>query len=374
MPTVTIPRRTSRRPLRAATAVAAMVAGLLAFAEPGSSASRLPGSDASTEPGDVKTVSTGWTTPWGIGWLPDGSALVGESETFKVFRLTQAGQKTLVGTVPEAETTKAEDGVLGIAVSPHWEQDHYIFVYHTASGGNRITRMTYDGSTLGNAHTVLTGIEWGSLHNGGRLAFGPDGYLYASTGEAGRPDLAQDKNSLNGKILRMTVDGMPAPGNPFNTYVYSYGHRNPEGLAFDAAGRLWESELGPDSNDELNLIEPGHNYGWPTCKGPCDTPGMTNPKATWDVSEAAPSGLAYADGNLYMAALRGRRLWRIPVSGTDVGTPVAYYQDLYGRLRTVAKVPGKEALWLFTSNTDHNGDEPDGSDQVLEAALKPAAS
>ncbi|MGW7403999.1 PQQ-dependent sugar dehydrogenase [Streptomyces sp. NPDC054833] len=369
-----MPRRTpGRRPLCTAAAVAAMVAGLLALADPGSGASRLPGARAATEPGDVTSVSTGWTTPWGVSWLPDGSALVGESETFKIYRLSPAGEKILVGSVPETVTTKQEDGLLGIAVSPHWAEDHYIYVFHTADEGNRIARMTYDGTTLGDYHALLTGIKRGDWHNGGGLVFGPDGYLYAGAGDAHQDQLAQDKDSLNGKILRLTTDGKAAPGNPFGTYVYSYGHRNPEGLAFDSAGRLWASELGPDSNDELNLIEPGNNYGWPTCVGPCDTAGMTNPKATWSVSDASPSGLAYADGNLYMASLRGQRLWRIPVSGTDVGTPVAYYQDKYGRLRAVQKVPGRAALWLFTGNTDHNGNQPDGSDQVLEAALKPTA-
>ncbi|MEU6064488.1 MULTISPECIES: PQQ-dependent sugar dehydrogenase [Streptomyces] len=351
-----------------------MVAGLLVLAEPGSSASRLSGSPASTEPGDAKSISTGWTTPWGVSWLPDGSALVTESETFKIFRLTPAGERILVGVVPETVTTKQEDGLLGIAVSPHWQQDHFIYVFHTAGEGNRIARMTYNGSTLSDYRVLLAGIEWGDWHNGGGLVFGPDGYLYAGAGDAHQQELAQDENSLNGKILRMTADGKPAPGNPFGTYVYSYGHRNPEGLAFDAAGHLWASELGPDSNDELNLIEPGKNYGWPTCVGPCNTAGMTNPKATWPVSDASPSGLTYADGSLYMAGLRSKRLWRIPVSDTNVGTPVAYYQEKYGRLRAVQKVPGRDALWIFTSNTDHNGDQPDGSDQVLEAPLKSAAS
>ncbi|WP_235455548.1 PQQ-dependent sugar dehydrogenase [Streptomyces olivochromogenes] len=375
MPTVTMARGTSRRrPLRAATAVAAMAAGLLVLAEPGSSASLLAASRASSEPGTARTISTGWTTPWGVSWLPDGSALVNEAETFKIFRLTQSGAKILVGTVPETVTTKQEDGLLGIAVSPHWQQDHYIYLFHSASEGNRIARMTYDGSALGDYHVLLSGIARADWHNGGRLVFGPDGYLYAATGDSEHQELAQDKNSLNGKILRLTVEGKPAPGNPFGTYVYSYGHRNPEGLAFDPEGRLWASEIGPESNDELNLIEPGKNYGWPTCTGPCDTPGMTNPKATWAVTEASPSGLVYADGSLYMASLRGMRLWRIPVSGTGVGTPVAYYTNQYGRLRTVVKVPGRNTLWVFTCNSDHNGTQPDGSDQVLETDLKSSAS
>ncbi|MFE5810124.1 PQQ-dependent sugar dehydrogenase [Streptomyces sp. NPDC056491] len=352
---------------------------LVGVAGAGPSASALPaehppGNHALTEPGAVRTVSTQWTTPWGMSWLPDGSAVISERETFKLFRLTQAGGKTLMGTVPESMTTGAEDGVLGVAVSPRWNNDHYIYILHTTATGNRIARMTYDGSTLGGYTPLVTGIKKERVHNGGRLKFGPDGYLYASMGDAFQHTLAQDKNSLNGKILRLTADGKPAPGNPFGTYVYSYGHRNPQGLTWDAQGRLWASEIGPTDVDELNLIEPGKNYGWPTCSGPCTTEGMTNPKASWPTSEATPSGIAYADGNLYMAGLRGKRLWRIPVSGTTLGTPVAHFKDVYGRLRTVEKVPGKNALWLSTTNTDRNGGQPDGADTVLEVALtEPAA-
>ncbi|MET7622413.1 PQQ-dependent sugar dehydrogenase [Streptomyces sp. NPDC005408] len=352
-----------------------MVAVLLVgYAGPGNGASSLPTNATRTEPGKVKTVSTDWTTPWGLSWLPDGSAVISERETFKLFKLTQAGVKTLMGTVPGAYTTGAEDGVMGVAVSPTWDKDHYIYILHTTAGDNRIARMTYDGSTLGAYTELLIGIKRGPIHNGGRLEFGPDGYLYAAMGDAWGSVNAPDKNSLNGKILRLTVEGKPAPGNPFDNYVYSYGHHNPEGLTWDAEGRLWESEIGPDQHDELNLIEPGKNYGWPTCVGPCATEGMTNPKATWPVADASPSGLTYADGNLYMAGMRGKRLWRIPVSGTEVGTPAAYFKDVYGRLRTVEKVPGRDALWLTTTNTDRNGGQPDGADQVLEVELATPAS
>ncbi|WP_345042011.1 PQQ-dependent sugar dehydrogenase [Streptomyces sannanensis] len=348
----------------------------MSFVGPGSAASASPAAHAVTEPGAVKTVTSGLTTPWGMAMLPDGSALIAERETFRLFKISPTGEKSFVGSVPRTMTTRVEDGVLGIAASNNWEHDHYIFVLHTApDGNNRIARMTFDGSRLGDYRLLLTGIKWGEIHNGGRLRVGPDGYLYASTGEANKSSLAQNKNSLNGKILRMTFDGRPAPGNPFKNYVFSYGHRNPEGLAFDAQGRLWASEISSDKNDELNLIEAGKNYGWPTCVGPCDVAGMTNPKAYWRPSEASPSGLTYADGSLYMAAMRGRRLWRIPVSGTTLGTPVAYYTDKYGRLRTVEKVPGRNALWLSTTNTDRNGGKSFGEDKVLEVELTaPAAS
>ncbi|WP_256914174.1 PQQ-dependent sugar dehydrogenase [Streptomyces hilarionis] len=323
-------------------------------------------------PSSVTTSSTGWTIPWGIHWMPDGkSALVTERDDFRVWKVTKDGTKTRVGTVPNTVTTDGEGGLLGVAVDPQWASDHYVYFMHTASEGNRVVRMTYDGDSLTGYKILLQGIKKNRYHNGGRLAFGPDGYLYVSTGEAQTPALAQDKNSLNGKILRMTTDGRAAPGNPFGTYVYSYGHRNPQGLAFDRNGRLWEAEFGNSSKDELNLIKPGANYGWPTCEGSCDVAGMTNPKKTWNVSEASPSGIAIVRNSVYMASLRGERLWRVPIEGDSekVGTATAYYVGTYGRLRTVTKVPGADQLWLSTTNCDNNGGAADGSDKILRVTI-----
>ncbi|OLZ66395.1 oxidoreductase [Streptomyces sp. IMTB 2501] len=323
-------------------------------------------------PSSIATLSTGWTIPWGTYWLPDGkTALVTERDDFRVWKVTKDGTRTQVGTVPEAVTTNGEGGLLGVAVDPQWQTNHYVYFMHTAAEGNRVVRMTYDGTKLGDYKILLQGIKKNRYHNGGRLAFGPDGYLYVSTGEAQQPDLAQDKNSLNGKILRMTTDGRPAPGNPFGNYVYSYGHRNPQGLAFDRNGRLWEAEFGNSSKDELNLIKPGADYGWPLCEGSCNVAGMTNPKATWNVNEASPSGIAIVRNVVYMASLRGERLWRIPINGgtESVGTPTAYYVGTYGRLRTVTKVPGADQLWLSTTNCDNNGGAADGSDKIFRVTI-----
>ncbi|MFF4399045.1 PQQ-dependent sugar dehydrogenase [Streptomyces sp. NPDC001480] len=323
-------------------------------------------------PSSISTLSTGWTIPWGTYWMPDGkSALVTERDDFRVWKVTKDGTRTQVGTVPNAVTTNGEGGLLGVAVDPGWDSNHFVYFMHTAAEGNRVVRMTFDGTQLSGYTVLLQGIKKNRYHNGGRLAFGPDGYLYVSTGEAQTPDLAQDKNSLNGKILRMTTDGKPAPGNPFGNYVYSLGHRNPQGLAFDRSGRLWEAEFGNSSKDELNLIKPGANYGWPTCEGSCSVAGMTNPKATWNVSEASPSGIAIVRNVVYMASLRGERLWRIPINGDNesVGTPTAYYVGTYGRLRTVTKVPGADQLWLSTTNCDNNGGAADGSDKLFRVSI-----
>ncbi|WP_055551767.1 sorbosone dehydrogenase family protein [Streptomyces sp. NBRC 110028] len=359
-----------RNTLVAAVATTALTAGLLLAQAGTGNAAPTAADSASSAPSTIKTVSSDWTVPWGLGWLPDGSALITERDSFKLFKLTQSGTKTQVGTVPNVVTTSGEGGLMGLAVSPNWNTDHYVYLMHTASDGNRIARMTYDGSSLSGYKALATGIKKNRYHNGGRLKFGPDGYLYASTGDAQTADLAQDKDSLNGKILRMTTDGKPAPGNPFGTLVYSLGHRNPQGLTWDPQGRLWEVELGNNKYDELNLIEPGKNYGWPTCEGSCSTSGMTSPKRQWSVGDASPSGVTYADGALYMAALRGERLWRIPVDGTSAGTPQAYYTNSYGRLRTVETVPGENTLWLSTTNADKNGGEPDGADKVFQVDLQ----
>ncbi|WP_067140165.1 PQQ-dependent sugar dehydrogenase [Microtetraspora malaysiensis] len=329
-------------------------------------------------PSSITTISSGWTIPWGLSWLPDGqTALATERDDkvtagqFKVFKVTLAGARTQVGTVPNVQTTGGEGGLLGVAVDPGWASNHYVYFFHTASEGNRIVRMTYNGTSLSGYTILVQGIKKNKYHNGGRLAFGPDGYLYASTGDAQTSSLAQDTTSLNGKILRMKADGTPAPGNPFGTLVYSYGHRNPQGLAFDRNGRLWEAEFGDSSFDELNLIKPGGNYGWPTCEGTCGVSGMTNPKATWPVSTASPSGIAIVRNVVYMGALRGERLWRIPITGDteNVGAATAYYVGAYGRLRTVVKVPGADQLWLTTTNTDNNGGAANGADKIFRVAI-----
>ncbi|MGW8669532.1 PQQ-dependent sugar dehydrogenase [Streptomyces niveus] len=323
-------------------------------------------------PTDITTVSTGYSIPWGMHWLPDNSsALVTERNTFKVFKVTPTGQRTEVGTVPESQTTGGEGGLMGVAVDPNWASNHFVYFMHTSSEGNRIARMTYDGTRLTGYTALLKGIAKNRYHNGGRLAFGPDGHLYATTGDAQNPSLAQDRNSLNGKILRMTTTGAPAPGNPFGNHVFSLGHRNPQGIAFDPQGRLWEAELGENARDELNLVKSGANYGWPICEGTCSQTGMTNPKATWTTAEASPSGIAVVDSAVYMASLRGERLWRIPVNAgnENVGTPQAHYVGTYGRLRGVTKVPGANALWLSTTNVDSNGGEPAGSDKIFRVTI-----
>jgi glucose/arabinose dehydrogenase len=317
-------------------------------------------------------IAQGLDTPWGLGFLPDRSALVTERDTAAVKRITPGGAVTAVGTIPGVDPA-GEGGLLGLAVSPSFADDATIFVYFTAPGDNRIARLTYSGGTLGVPSPIVTGIPKGRIHNGGRLAFGPDGMLYAGTGESGERPLAQDRGSLGGKILRMTPDGKPAPGNPFpGSLVYSYGHRNVQGLAFDETGQLWAAEFGQNTWDELNVIKAGANYGWPEREGTGSGGPYVDPVAQWQVEDASPSGIAIAGGAVYMAGLRGQRLWRIPISGTSAGTPRAYFQGSYGRLRTVMAAPDG-SLWLTTSNRDGRGEPRDGDDRVLRLTLSPSS-
>lgn len=324
-------------------------------------------------PGTPTQVSSGWSIPWDVNFAPSGTfALVTERDNFRVFKINKNGSgKTQVGTVPNSQTTSGEGGLMGVAFSPTWNgtTDQEVFFMHTSTDNNRIAKMNFNGTSLSGYSVVLNGMRKSRYHNGGRLRFGPDGFIYVAIGDSQQSNLAQDKNSLNGKILRITKSGAPAPGNPFGTAIYSFGHRNPQGLAWDSAGRLWSSELGNSSADELNLILPGRNYGWPTCEGNCSVSGMTNPKRTWSTSSASPSGLAYANGALYMAALRGERLYRIVLNGESVSSVTSHWTGTYGRLRAVSKVPGENAIWFGTTNADNNGGEPDGSDKLFRSNL-----
>ncbi|MGP3928152.1 PQQ-dependent sugar dehydrogenase [Streptomyces sp. 8N616] len=350
---------------------------------PGTSASREPGgspapqgtSPAAPAKGSVKvvrTVAEGLESPWGLAPLPGGDLLVSSRDTGKIFRIAAgSGKKTELGSVPGVSPA-GEGGLLGIAVAPTFGEDHLVYAYFTTDSDNRIARLLYDekkpaGSQLGAPDTVLKGIPKGTVHNGGRIAFGPDRMLYAGTGESGDQGLSQDKTSLGGKILRMTPDGEPVHGNPGpDSVVYSYGHRNVQGLAWDAEKRLWAAEFGQNTWDELNLVEPGKNYGWPLVEGRGGRSGYVDPVEQWTTDEASPSGIAYVKGSIWMAGLRGERLWRIPLAGTKpVAEPQAFLDGRYGRLRTV--VPdGANGLWLVTSETDGRGAPESGDDRILQ--------
>ncbi|MET8974116.1 PQQ-dependent sugar dehydrogenase [Streptomyces sp. NPDC004539] len=320
----------------------------------------------------VRTVAEGLESPWGVAAIPGGGLLVGSRDEGTVTLVGVGdGRKTEVGEVPGVSAA-GEGGLLGLALSPRFASDRMVYAYFTSESDNRIVRMRYDeqrpaGQQLGAPDTVFKGIPKGRIHNGGRIAFGPDGMLYVGTGESGDTGLSQDLKSLGGKILRLTPEGEPAPGNPFpGSAVYSYGHRNVQGLAWDAKQRLFAAEFGQNTWDELNAIAPGGNYGWPEAEGTSDDPKYRDPLAKWPTSDASPSGIAYAEGSIWMAGLRGQRLWRIPLNGTEASAdPQAFLGQEYGRLRTVVAA-GDGRLWVTTSNTDGRGNVRDGDDRVLE--------
>ncbi|MFC5754266.1 PQQ-dependent sugar dehydrogenase [Actinomadura rugatobispora] len=314
--------------------------------------------------GEPRVLATGLEVPWAVTFLPGGDALVTERDRGDLLRVTPGGKVTEVGKVPGVEA-EGEGGLLGVAVSPSFDRDWYVYLYFTAAGDNRVVRYRYD-DRLGSPQPIVTGIPKGSNHNGGRIAFGPDGMLYIGTGEIYRTELAQNRDSLGGKILRVTPDGRPAPGNPYGTRIWTYGHRNVQGLAWDDAKRMYATEFGQDRFDEINRIERGANYGWPRVEGVGGQRQYTDPLLTWSTAEASPSGLAYAGGSLWAAALRGERLWQVPLDGNgNVGRPIAHYQGRYGRLRAAVASPDGRSLWVTTSNRDGRGDPRQGDDTIL---------
>jgi glucose/arabinose dehydrogenase len=313
----------------------------------------------------IGTVATGLEVPWGLAFLPNGDAVVTERDSARVLTISGADHEvTEVGTIGDA-APQGEGGLLGVAVSPAFDRDHTLYFYVSGDDDNRIVTATLAGGRLSATKPIFTGIPLGAIHDGGRLAFGPDGMLYASTGETGNGELAQDRDSLGGKILRLTPAGKPAPGNPFDTAVWSFGHRNVQGLAF-VDDQLWASEFGQNTFDELNRIDAGANYGWPKYEGTGGAAeGYTDPLATWGTDVASPSGLAFLDDALWMGALRGSRLWKIPVDADqNAGQPEAYFVGEYGRMRTVVVAPDGN-LWVTTSNRDGRGDPSDQDDQIL---------
>jgi glucose/arabinose dehydrogenase len=305
------------------------------------------------------TLTTGLEAPWGLAFLPSGEALVSERDTGKVLKVPAGGGPatevmTLPGVVPNGE-----GGLLGLAVSPEYPTDGLVFAYVTTADDNRIVRFR-----LGGTHeAIVTGIPTARNHNGGRLAFGPDGSLYAGTGDATDTDRSQDPSSLGGKVLRMTPEGEPVAGA--SSLVFSSGHRNVQGLAFDAAGRLYATEFGQNRTDEVNQVQAGDNGGWPAVEGAGTGGGrFAAPIVTWDTSEASPSGAAVSGSALYVAALRGERLWKVPLDGRGgAGEPTVALDGL-GRIRTVEVAPDG-SVWLMTSNTDGRGDPSDGDDRIV---------
>ncbi|MFD1040494.1 PQQ-dependent sugar dehydrogenase [Virgibacillus byunsanensis] len=275
--------------------------------------------------------------------------------------------------VSEEILHEGEGGFLGFTLAPHFETTNKAFAYHTYQKDgktlNRIVSLTLNDSTWQEEDVLLENIPGGEINNGGRLQVGPDGMLYATTGDTSQPDLAQELDSLAGKILRMDQNGDVAEDNPFeNSYVFSYGHRNPQGFAWDDEGNLYSSEHGESGHDELNLIEAGQNYGWPVIQGDEEADNMKNPihhsgEETW-----APSGMAYSDGELYVASLAGSKIFTYDIESEIVGE---FFGNV-GRLRDVL-IEG-DALFTITNNHDNRGDPNEEDDRLIHVPLSEKAS
>ncbi len=317
---------------------------------------------------NIEVVAENLEIPWGIAFLPNGELLVTE----RPGRLVHIGADKVVIPVEGVEHI-GEGGLLGIALHPNFAQNNFIYLYLTTQTENglinRVDRYEFADNKLANKNTVIDNIPGARFHDGGQIKFGPDGYLYITVGDAGDEDAAQDLNKLNGKILRIDDGGGIPPDNPFATAVYSYGHRNPQGLTWDDQGNLWATEHGrsgiKSGLDELNLIESGRNYGWPVIQGDETDADMVRPAihsggdTTW-----APAGAAFVNGSVFFGGLRGESLYQVSIATNEVDNLLAHFTEKYGRIRAVELGPDG-LLYISTSNRDGRGEAQAGDDKVI---------
>lgn len=313
-----------------------------------------------------QTVVADLMIPWEVVFFSDGTMGITE-RSGSIVHIKRDGTRREFPVDNVIHT--GEGGLLGMAIHPDFEHNQSVYVYRTVETENGLTNeivhFLFDGEEFVEDDIILNSIPGAQNHNGGRIAFGPDGYLYVTTGDAQDPDTSQDKDSLAGKILRITDEGRPAPGNPFNNEVYSYGHRNPQGLVWDDEGRLWSTEHGAAALDELNLIEAGKNYGWPAIQGDEAQEGMETPVLHSGTDETwAPSGLAYWNDSLVFGGLRGESVYEVIVRNGDITEFNRHVSGEFGRLRAVTVGPDN-ALYVATSNRDGRGRPTEGDDRVL---------
>ena len=306
--------------------------------------------------------------PWEVAFLPDGDFLITE----RPGRLLKVGKDKKVIEIQGVQHV-GEGGLMGLALHPKFKENNLLYLYFTTGTGrnlsNKLERYKFDGNALTDRQVILEGVRGSSNHDGGRIAFGPDGNIYIGTGDSEQPDLAQNTKSLNGKILRIKDDGSIPSDNPFGNAVYSYGHRNVQGLAWDKDGNLWATEHGrsgfQSGFDELNLIEKGKNYGWPTIQGNEERAGMIKPVINSGASETwAPSGATYLNGSIFFTGLRGATLYEAKLNGKTVSELKKYLKDEYGRIRSVQVGPDK-MLYITTSNRDGRGLPKQNDDKLI---------
>ena len=312
-------------------------------------------------------VAKNLEVPWALAFLPDGSLLVTERKG--IIRLIDKEGNLKAEPVAKIEVKQiAESGLHGIALHPNFENNRFIYLYYTYSGNsentlNRVSRFVFENNSLLNETVIVDTIPGAQFHDGGRIKFGPDKKLYITTGDALNPSLAQDTNSLAGKILRVNDNGSPASGNPFGNRVYSYGHRNPQGITWDNQGRLWETEHGQTQTDEINQIEPGKNYGWPTIRGNQTQPRLDSPISHSGDNTWAPAGAAYLNGSIFFDGLRGQALFEAKIEDGKV-TLKEHLKGELGRIREVIVGPDN-MLYISTSNRDGRGIPASDDDKIL---------
>lgn len=327
------------------------------------------GGDSGEAEAAVTVLASGLEVPWGMAFLPDGGALVTERDSATILQVgpeTDAdGLRVTEVQQLEGVTSSADGGLLGIAVSPDYATDKTVFVYYSTKQDNRVAKLTLGGSPT----PILTGIPHSSALNGGQLAFGPDKYLYVTTGDATEE---AKPTGLGGKILRITTAGKPAPGNPGkNSPIWSSGHRNPQGIAWDSAGKMYASEAGQRVSGELNVIEKGKNYGWPAVDGTSGSAsGTVAPLVSWPVADSDCSGVAVLESMIVTACPGGQRLWVASVTGngTLLGQPQELLTEEYGRLRALTAAPDG-SLWVATSNKDQGGEPAPQDDRIIRVVF-----
>jgi glucose/arabinose dehydrogenase len=317
-------------------------------------------------------VATGLEAPWELAFLPDRRALVTERPGRVVLFSRGFRSRRVVATLEVDTGGRKEGGLLGLALDPGFRRNGLVYLYRTArSDENQVLRYRLVGSRLVFRRKIVGGIEASDSHNGGRIKFGPDRALWITTGETYHEELAQDRSSLNGKILRLPL--AKARGGGGRPEIVSIGHRNVQGLDWQPGSkRLFITEMGADDRDEVNVVRRGGNYGWPTVRGKDDGGGRFVP-AAWDTGSGnvAPSGATFVrrrgsawTGSFLFGTLRGEQLIRLRVSGARVTGMQRLYEDRFGRIRNVVEGPGG-AIYLLTSNRDGRGDPSSGDDRII---------